>query len=523
MAIDELAQRLFGARRAESDAILTDATTGTIHGVALTDSEGGAVTVEITADVTAPEPLEVGGETYFADAGVGVEIPTSESVRAGDEVLVSTYGAGTMRSPVVTAAVGSGDRMAAAISNAETLAQQAEAVATATGQYFWHDENGAHVTEAAREDWETSQTGPNSLWNSLGMLFRDGLNNLMAVLTSGIAIYDGNGNTADHILAEFMADHVRVGGNVPVGAGGEAAIQFFDQTETHQSGMDASVSVEENEDVPGYPFYDLRSTVGVRSALDDEGRVVDTGSKGQAALSLEQELSYGLVGSNEQFTETHAALVADATYDEDATYPTTSHARVAATATTGTTSGSASGLSYVELIADALGIGTNEGAIDYTTMAQVLAAIRRPTATYTGSSSTTTDSASGWKLTWFNVALATNGPVGDYFTNSNGVITAVRDCKLLISCAMRWQDSTAGQRGIGLFTGVNGGDSGGTETCSTFEYFDQTNSSNRAVYLPPRLFALSAGDHITVRRNTQNHAVYTNGPGMSWLTVEVVG
>ena len=129
MAFDELAQRLFGARRAESDAILTDATTGTIHGVALTDSEGGAVTVEITADVTAPEPLEVGGETYFADAGVGVEIPTSESVRAGDEVLVSTYGAGTMRSPVVTAAVGSGDRMAAAVQDAHDLAASVESIA----------------------------------------------------------------------------------------------------------------------------------------------------------------------------------------------------------------------------------------------------------------------------------------------------------------------------------------------------------------------------------------------------------
>lgn len=523
MAFDELAQRLFGARRAESDAILTDATTGTIHGVALTDSEGGAVTVEITADVTAPEPLEVGGETYFADAGVGVEIPTSESVRAGDEVLVSTYGAGTMRSPVVTAAVGSGDRMAAAISNAEELAQQAEAVASVTGQHFWSDTDGIHVTEVTQQEWQAEPSGANVLINSAGQLFRSVLNNLLAILPSGIAIYDGLGNAASNILAEFMADHVRVGGNVPVGDGGEAAIQFFDQTDTHQSGVDALVSVEENDTVPGYPSYDLQSTIGVRSTLDDEGRVVDTGSKGQAALSLEQELSYGLVGDNEQFTETHAALVADATYDEDATYPTTSHARVAATATTGTTTGSASGLSYVELIADALGIGTNEGAIDYTTMAQVLAAIRRPTATYTGSSSTTTDSASGWKLTWFNVALATNGPVGDYFTNSNGVITAVRDCKLLISCAMRWQDSTAGQRGIGLFTGVNGGNSGGTEAASSFNYFSNTNNSNRTVYLPPRLFSLAAGDHITVRRNTQANAKYTNGPNFSWLTVEVVG
>ena len=191
MAFDELAQRLFGARRAESDAILTDATTGTIHGVALTDSEGGAVTVEITADVTAPEPLEVGGETYFADAGVGVEIPTSESVRAGDEVLVSTYGAGTMRSPVVTAAVGSGDRMAAAIADAESIAEQAEAVASATGQHFWPDTDGVHVTEVTQDEWGDStspsyHSGANVLINALGQLFRDGLNNLLALVAGSI-------------------------------------------------------------------------------------------------------------------------------------------------------------------------------------------------------------------------------------------------------------------------------------------------------------------------------------------------
>lgn len=195
MAFDELAQRLFGARRAESDAILTDATTGTIHGVALTDSEGGAVTVEITADVTAPEPLEVGGETYFADAGVGIEIPTSESVRAGDEVLVSTYGAGTMRSPVVTAAVGSGDRMAAAVQDAhdlaasvESIAQEAKDVAEATGQHFWPDTDGVHVTEVTQDEWSDStstsyHSGANVLLNALGQLFRDGLNNLLSLTT----------------------------------------------------------------------------------------------------------------------------------------------------------------------------------------------------------------------------------------------------------------------------------------------------------------------------------------------------
>ena len=59
MPYDDLAQKLFGAKRAESNAVLTDATTGTIHGRALTDSADGSVVVEITGDVTNPEVLDL--------------------------------------------------------------------------------------------------------------------------------------------------------------------------------------------------------------------------------------------------------------------------------------------------------------------------------------------------------------------------------------------------------------------------------------------------------------------------------
>ena len=367
MAFDELAQRLFGARRAESDAILTDATTGTIHGVALTDSEDGAVTVEITADVTAPEPLEVGGETYFADAGVGVEIPTSESVRAGDEVLVSTYGAGTMRSPVVTAAVGSGDRMAASVSNAEELATEAKDVAEATGQNFWPDTDGVHVTQVTKDEWNDStspnyHSGANVLLNALGQLFRDGLNNILAILsgtTPGVAIYDGQGNDADNILAEFTADHVRIGGDVPDGTGVESAVQFFDQTETHDTDMTASTYFD-----GGSGYQTMQSTVNLSSTLADEGKAIDTGSSGTAALDLSNALENGISATGEQHNEVIAALVADASYSDGYT---TSHAAVRATATT--TNGSH--LSHAELIGDAIGIGTSENSIDYYSMSRV--------------------------------------------------------------------------------------------------------------------------------------------------------
>lgn len=179
---DNLAQKLFGAKRAESDSVLSDAGTNTIHGTAVTDSSNGSVMVELSSDVTNPDPIEVDGEMVYEDADISVELPTTQNVKEGDEVLVSVLGNTPMRSPVVTGVVGSGDRIAADASAAREIAE-------ATGQHFWDADDGAHVTEVTREEWEDStspnyQSGPNSLWNSLGMLFRDGLNNLMALIAA---------------------------------------------------------------------------------------------------------------------------------------------------------------------------------------------------------------------------------------------------------------------------------------------------------------------------------------------------
>lgn len=188
-ALDDLAAALFGGRRAETNSVLTDGTTHTYVGTATSDSQDGHVMVELSGDVTNPEPIEIDGETYYSDADTSVELPTTTSVQEGDEVLVSVYGGTPLRSPVVTGVVGSGDRIAGMAQDAydladsvEGIAQQALDVANATGQHFWSDTDGAHVTELERSDWETQQTGANSLWNSLGMLFRDGLNSLLALL-----------------------------------------------------------------------------------------------------------------------------------------------------------------------------------------------------------------------------------------------------------------------------------------------------------------------------------------------------
>lgn len=94
-----------------------------------------------------------------------------------------------------------------------TIQIETEAIAKAINQYFWHDTNGVHVTDTERNDWEDAladefpdwPTVPyhNILMNSLGILLRTQLLNLASLSRSGVAFFDGEGNTANNILASF--------------------------------------------------------------------------------------------------------------------------------------------------------------------------------------------------------------------------------------------------------------------------------------------------------------------------------
>lgn len=90
MDIDGLAQALFGSKRAETQEVSTDGTTRTYTGVALTDSEDGTVIIDLGGDVTLPDDLyDEGGNVVAEWDGVGVEMPTSPQVSAGDDVIVT--------------------------------------------------------------------------------------------------------------------------------------------------------------------------------------------------------------------------------------------------------------------------------------------------------------------------------------------------------------------------------------------------------------------------------------------------
>lgn len=199
MDFDELASRLFGHRRAESQQVLNDATTRTYIGTATSDSHDGMVAVTLDGYET---PAEGVGETQ----GYGsIEFPCGPNVKKGDSVVVSAVGGGTLKAPMVVSSSGSGDRQQKAIDAAKDVAE-------ATAQHFWADSNGAHVSTDA-DDPEGAQ---NALWNSLGMLFRKGANNLLAIVTGnnpGVLIYDGNGNNAANVVASFVGNLIELGKN----------------------------------------------------------------------------------------------------------------------------------------------------------------------------------------------------------------------------------------------------------------------------------------------------------------------
>lgn len=106
---------------------------------------------------------------------------------------------------------------------ARTIADEAQAVANATNQHFWDDTNGAHVTDVTQDEWNaavadnfsdydpTTKPYHNQLLNSLGILLRTALNNLVSITRSAIAFYDGTGNAASNIVARFGTDGAQIG------------------------------------------------------------------------------------------------------------------------------------------------------------------------------------------------------------------------------------------------------------------------------------------------------------------------
>lgn len=253
---------------------------------------------ELPTEDTDEEPViddepDGGEQPYEPDINENVaDIPIVGSAREGDVIPV------LMRSgaPLGISPVGWGDRMQSDVDLASQAATEAKAVAQATGQHFWEDDNGAHVTEITKDDWkaeeaketpfaDVSDAKPyhNLLMNSLGILLRTALKNLVSITRSAIAFFDGQGNDAANVTASFGKDGFQVGtaGKSHM-TGDYHSLQLIDKAGT------AYLHVSDLRDTTGYAliseqFYGDGSTLAFRAQYEIRDVVsvyIPTGSIG---------------------------------------------------------------------------------------------------------------------------------------------------------------------------------------------------------------------------------------------------
>jgi hypothetical protein len=571
------------------------------------------VGITLDADVTPAEDTGVDEDT---DQTI-IDLPTSPDVDEGDELIVTLVGDGPLKTPVVTANPGSGDRMRALANSAKTVADAAQAVAEAVNQHFFADDGGIHVTEATQEDWNTNHSGANVLINSIGQLFRDGLNNLLTLTTENgsraLTVWDGLGNAAENIRAI-------IGAVIQLGKSDEShaeidyhSLQMVDKegnTYFHvsdlrdESGLIDQESLVSLSNAPAATSWSLtlEGATQVYSVTDFDGAAlaftataVSNGmwvsfTTTDASTQIFVYVSYrgpmttgeskaytlgyrmadsdiGVMSLAEGMNNTASGWAAHAEGFMSSATGAGAHAEGGwsngwLTSRGGTASGNASHAQNTGTVAasddqtamgryndndsshalevgngtsdrarsNAFAVGwdgTVECAGDVTASGNVEGATINglpypaPCGTYTSNNNTATASAAGWQLTYFNVVVAEQGaPRSNYYTFSNGVLTATRDCVLEISGVMNWTDALAGNRGFGVFEGTTAGS--GTEH-SAFQNFPSGVSNRESVVFPPKVFSLSAGSSLTFGRYQQQGAVYQNGTNFSWVTIKVVG
>ena len=148
--------------------------------------------------------------TVWVTTGDGGEAPAGSvaaGVSVGDTVTLEWDGSAMGIRGNVSNPSPAGSVIRRAVERTRSVADAAQKVADAVNQHFFADTHGIHVTEATQEEWDESHSGANVLINSIGQLFRDGLNNLLTLTTEGnaraLTIWDGLGNAAANVRAVF--------------------------------------------------------------------------------------------------------------------------------------------------------------------------------------------------------------------------------------------------------------------------------------------------------------------------------
>lgn len=159
---------------------------------------------------TAVAESEDGYVTVEFEDGSQMEMPVITQVNKDDEVQVLIDG----DDAIALGSSGWGDTVydrtleAYAVGDAaQTIAEEAQAVAEATNQHFWVDDNGIHVSSDESDD----EGERNVLINSLGLLFRRFGSYLATLTESAVSFWDGSGNDGSHVLAFLGKDGSRIG------------------------------------------------------------------------------------------------------------------------------------------------------------------------------------------------------------------------------------------------------------------------------------------------------------------------
>ena len=518
-----------------------------------------------------------------------------------------TNGNVTTTTPVLAKAINGANESA---SSAQGIAQQAKEVAEATGQHFWPDTDGVHVTEVTQDEWNDStgssyHSGANVLLNALGQLFRDGVNDLLALVAgtahsetftvesyvydptysymathtigvehiaiqsvtfdgsefprfsattrrgwvykkstnvlslrfhqsdsargkqvtvnyrtfASMAIYDGTGNDAENIAASFSADDIMLGGSIDGDVDDDkASIRFFGgSVDTETTYIDASGGIGTSS-ITGDPCY-LNREIVLGNIVTDSRLYDDSGRRANGFVSFAQSISdsYNTAGeTTSSYVDSYVSLYSGTNDVANYAAITAKSIDYLLDSTTSDTE------TYTEVSARADRIRLEDTSGEaIIPMEQAIAALQQPYAMFTGSSGTATSTANGWRITWFNTVHSHSPNWSDYFSFSNGVITAKRNIQLEISGCMNWTDSVAGNRGFGVF--VNSSTVGSGTEFSEFQMFPNTVNSRKSVWMAGLVLSLDANVHCAVGRYENNGAVYVNGANFSRILLKVLG
>lgn len=248
-----------------------------------------ATVTRIDADGTTWVTTGDGGEAPAGSVAAGVSV--------GDTVTLEWDGSAMGIRSNVSNPAPSGSVVRLAVDRAQGVASAAQRVADAVNQHFFADTSGIHVTEATQEEWDASHAGANVLINSVGQLFRDGLNNLLTLTTENnaraLTIWDGLGNAAANVRAVF-------GEVITLGNASDGSVVTIDNdsmdmvhgtTEMLHFGYGLGAAASGTANAPYY-------TIGTRAANSTVGNYsVAEGYNTTASGSTSHAEGYGITAS----------------------------------------------------------------------------------------------------------------------------------------------------------------------------------------------------------------------------------